>query len=342
MYNWVKTWDDINDGSASPMSSLIRITKLSNPAIYKILSLSTTGGVDYTHTFVFNNVVISSAGSFANGDKVLLSQVFYGTGNTSGFSGYSGRSGYSGYSGLSGYSGYSGPSGFSGYSGISGTSGYSGISGYSGYSGTSGYSGYSGTSGYSGYSGTSGTSGYSGYSGISGYSGYSGTSGYSGYSGTSGYSGYSGTAGLSSITVGSTPLLSGTALRVLWDGGGVIQESPNLTFNGGSLYLGLAGTVTGEFKLACVNSGTINLTTFGTTGNYSFNLPTTAGNAGEGLVSQGGVATAMIWLTPMMTPKAPSYSQTIPAGYNAFISENYEIVDTYDIEIADTSVFEIG
>ncbi len=39
---------------------------------------------------------------------------------------------------------------------------------------------------------------------------------------------------------------------------------------------------------------------------------------------------------------APTSNQTIAAGYSAYLSDYYEVVDTYYTEVGDDSILEIG
>lgn len=67
----------------------------------------------------------------------------------------------------------------------------------------------------------------------------------------------------------------------------------SLFYNG--LSAGLAGTTLGTFALAGNTSGTITIKPQAAAGTYNFNLPTTAGAAGQVLTSGGGAAAAMTW-----------------------------------------------
>lgn len=56
------------------------------------------------------------------------------------------------------------------------------------------------------------------------------------------------------------------------------------------------GTATaGQISLNGATSGTISILPQAAAGTYNFNMPTTAGTAGQSLTSQGGSATAMTW-----------------------------------------------
>jgi hypothetical protein len=62
--------------------------------------------------------------------------------------------------------------------------------------------------------------------------------------------------------------------------------------------IGLAGTSTGTLGFSGTTSGTVTIQPQAAAGTYNFNLPTTAGSAGQYLTSQGGGSTAMTWTTP--------------------------------------------
>ena len=80
--------------------------------------------------------------------------------------------------------------------------------------------------------------------------------------------------------------------------GGVSTAAQNFagakTFNNG-LISGLAGTATGTVGLSGTTSGTVTIQPQSVAGTYNFNLPTTAGTAGDVLTSQAGGSTAMTW-----------------------------------------------
>lgn len=62
--------------------------------------------------------------------------------------------------------------------------------------------------------------------------------------------------------------------------------------------VGLATGLTGKYGIDGATSGRIFITAADAAGTYNFILPNTAGNAGEVLTSQGGVSTAMTWVSP--------------------------------------------
>lgn len=59
---------------------------------------------------------------------------------------------------------------------------------------------------------------------------------------------------------------------------------------------GIAGTTIGGYKLSGNTSGTISILPQAAAGTYNFNLPITAGTAGQVLTSQAGGSTAMTWI----------------------------------------------
>ncbi len=66
--------------------------------------------------------------------------------------------------------------------------------------------------------------------------------------------------------------------------------------------LGLAGTSTGTLGLSGVTSGVVTIQPVSAAGTYNFNLPITAGSAGQALTSQAGGSTAMTWTTVVPNP----------------------------------------
>jgi hypothetical protein len=62
--------------------------------------------------------------------------------------------------------------------------------------------------------------------------------------------------------------------------------------------LGVAGTTLGTLALTGNTSGTITIQPQAAAGTYNFNLPTSAGSAGQVLTSQAGGSSAMTWTTP--------------------------------------------
>lgn len=86
--------------------------------------------------------------------------------------------------------------------------------------------------------------------------------------------------------------------------------------------LGLQGTASGSINLEGVTSGNVTMKIQAAAGTYNFNLPTTAGTAGQVLTSQAGGSTAMTWSTVATAPVVPTQQKftsgsgtyTKPAG----------------------------
>lgn len=72
-------------------------------------------------------------------------------------------------------------------------------------------------------------------------------------------------------------------------------ESGRFTTTAGAFSLGVAGTTLGVLQLAGNTSGTISIKPQAAAGTFNFNLPITAGAAGQALVSGGGGGAAMTW-----------------------------------------------
>jgi len=103
------------------------------------------------------------------------------------------------------------------------------------------------------------------------------------------------------IVVTDTAHAAGSQILQIIGGSGAttnlfkLDTAGNLVLNG-SLTTGVAGT-TGSIALSGSTSGTITIQPQAIAGTYNFNLPTTAGTAGQFLTSQGGGSTAMTWTT---------------------------------------------
>lgn len=86
---------------------------------------------------------------------------------------------------------------------------------------------------------------------------------------------------------------------VLGGGAGTTPATnTQLVFSGSTLTVGLASSGTGIIAMKGTTSGVISIKGQNAAGTYNFNLPTTAGTAGQVLTSQAGGATAMTWTTP--------------------------------------------
>jgi hypothetical protein len=119
-------------------------------------------------------------------------------------------------------------------------------------------------------------------------------------------------ANWSEIYVGQTTLartVTGTTTNgySLFIAGSPIAGSNNTITNSYSLYIGSGNNYLGTGITTCNTissqsillngsvSGSISLNSQSNSGTYNFNLPTTAGSAGQVLVSQGGSGIAMTW-----------------------------------------------
>lgn len=96
--------------------------------------------------------------------------------------------------------------------------------------------------------------------------------------------------------------------------------------------LGLAGGVTGQLVLENGNSGGAGATVrnIGAMTAYNFNLPPTAGTPGQALVSNGGVNSAMSWITPTGTGSffMTASNATFTAGDIPFMGMNGNASDS--------------
>lgn len=91
----------------------------------------------------------------------------------------------------------------------------------------------------------------------------------------------------------------GTSVNIFTTPTSSITAAQSAVFTSTGLTLGVQGTLLGTLNLAGNTSGTISIVPQAAAGTYNFNLPTTAGSAGQALVSQGGGSTAMTWVTPV-------------------------------------------
>lgn len=72
-------------------------------------------------------------------------------------------------------------------------------------------------------------------------------------------------------------------------------NSSGLTVSSGSVVVGVAGTTKGTLGLAGNTSGLVTISPQAAAGTYNFNLPTTAGTAGQPMLSGGGGSNPMTW-----------------------------------------------
>lgn len=77
-----------------------------------------------------------------------------------------------------------------------------------------------------------------------------------------------------------------------------VAGNSSLTISGSALTIGVAASTTGSLALTGLTGGTITIKPQSSAGTYEFDLPTTAGSAGQVLTSQGGAGTPMTWSAP--------------------------------------------
>lgn len=95
--------------------------------------------------------------------------------------------------------------------------------------------------------------------------------------------------------------------------------------NTGAWTLGAASTspahlVNGSIGLNGSSSGVVSVKTQAAAGTFNFNLPTTAGTAGQALLSGGGVASPMTWGSPSAAANAVTKTSAYSAVINDYIS----------------------
>ena len=110
----------------------------------------------------------------------------------------------------------------------------------------------------------------------------------------------------SSLTIGSTNIALGATSLTL---AGLTSVSSN------SFIGGIAGTSKGTIALSGNSSGTITIQPQAASGTYNFNLPITAGNDGDILVSHGGGSTAMTFEDQSTGFTGNTKNATITIGY---------------------------
>ncbi len=98
-------------------------------------------------------------------------------------------------------------------------------------------------------------------------------------------------------TGGSGTVTSGTATQLAYyaSSTNAVASNSALTVVGGALTLGVPTTTQGQLKLSGSTTGTITITGQAAAGTYEFDLPTTAGSAGQVLTSAGGAGSPMTW-----------------------------------------------
>ena len=94
----------------------------------------------------------------------------------------------------------------------------------------------------------------------------------------------------------------------------VVAGNANASISGGNLTLGQANTTAGGILLNGQTSGTITISAQSAAGTFNFNLPITAGTAGQALLSGGGGASPMTWGTVNTPPPTPQGRLTLASG----------------------------
>ncbi len=96
---------------------------------------------------------------------------------------------------------------------------------------------------------------------------------------------------------GSGTVNSGTGGQLTYYAttGTAVSGNANATISAGALTLGIATSVLGTLVLSGSTSGSVTIIPQVAAGTWNFNLPITAGTAGQVLTSQGGGASAMTW-----------------------------------------------
>lgn len=118
--------------------------------------------------------------------------------------------------------------------------------------------------------------------------------------------------------------LSGVALPVTSGGTGVTSSTGS-----GSNVLNTNPVFSNSIGISGTSSGTVSITARPTAGTWNFNLPITAGTAGQVLTSQGGVANAMTWSN---AATGTVTSVGITSG-NAFLSASGTVTTTGNLSV---------
>jgi hypothetical protein len=120
-----------------------------------------------------------------------------------------------------------------------------------------------------------------------------------------------------------------------------------------SVFVGTTADITGNTSTAGVlvrgsTSGTISILPQAAAGTFNFNLPTTAGSAGQVLASAGGSSSPMTWVTPAINSAPQSFTttgannQTSAANVTGLVyaSGMFDITMTVDV-VATTSLTQL-
>jgi collagen type VII alpha len=237
-------------------------------------SVGTTGGTGFTGstgvtggTGFTGSTGVTGGTGFTGSIGTTGGIGFTGSTGVTGGTGFTGSTGVTGGTGFTGSIGTTGGTGFTGSTGVTGGTGFTGSIGTTGGTGFTGSTGVTGGTGFTGSIGTTGGTGFTGSIGTTGGTGFTGSTGVTGGTGFTGSVGFVGSQGLSTITVGTTAIASGTSTFVLYQNGTVVGESGNLTFNGTALTSGqyisnksvLAGSSTGSYAYGALSMVDVNL-----------------------------------------------------------------------------------
>ena len=134
-------------------------------------------------------------------------------------------------------------------------------------------------------------------------------------------SGACGTGGAGTVTVVGAGSLTSTA--IVTGGGTTTIQTPSATATldasgnlstPGSVTTGAGGSTTGSVALSGGTSGTVTVQPQASFTSYNFNLPTTAGSAGQPLLSAGGGSSAMTWGSAAFKTRGLVFTLGDPAG----------------------------
>lgn len=98
---------------------------------------------------------------------------------------------------------------------------------------------------------------------------------------------------------GSGTVNSGTSGQIPYyaSSTNAVSGNANLTISSAALTLGVTGTATGSEIFSGATTGAVTIKPQAAAGTWEFDLPITAGGAGQVLTSQGGLGTPMTWTT---------------------------------------------
>lgn len=121
-------------------------------------------------------------------------------------------------------------------------------------------------------------------------------------------------------TGGSGTVTSSTAGQIAYyaSSTNAVAGNSSLTISGSTVTVGVSTTSTGKLTLAGGTSGAVTIQPQAAAGTFNFNLPITAGTAGQFLTSQGGGSTAMTWNSAglaAITSQTTSFSASANSQY---------------------------